>query len=87
MSVNSKPHTVSRLGRNLPSRPQRAPSPSGHGDAPLGAFQRNAAAVQRMLRDGFKHYFANPFDFWGDLIGAACVFVLPVAPLLWSLLQ
>ncbi|KXF92116.1 hypothetical protein [Phaeobacter inhibens] len=61
--------------------------PSGHGDAPLGAFQRNVAAVQRRLRDGFRHYFPNPFDFWGDLIGAACVFVLPAAPLLWSLLQ
>ncbi|ATF17999.1 hypothetical protein PhaeoP128_01362 [Phaeobacter gallaeciensis] len=87
MNVNTKPHTVSRFGRDLRSRPKRAPSPSGHGDAPLGAFQSNAAIVQRRLRDGFKHYFPTPFDFWGDLIGAACVFVLPAALLFWSLLQ
>ncbi|WP_155805577.1 hypothetical protein [Phaeobacter inhibens] len=54
--------------------------PSGHGDAPLGAFQRAPAAVRRRLRDGFKYYFPTPADFWGDLVGAVCVFVLPIAP-------
>ncbi|MFV1933207.1 hypothetical protein [Phaeobacter gallaeciensis] len=61
--------------------------PSGHGDAPLGAFPRETPVAWQRFRNGFKYYFPTPADFWGDLVGAVCVFVLPVAPLLWSLLQ